>query len=161
MSTTLHHTAHLLALPLPFLLTGYSLAASQNTTPHLLDLPAHTSTPTFREIFLRGAHLVVPLSLTHLAATTYLAYAGPAPQRGPWLTAAAATAFTGLWTAVVMGGNIRRLVAIAGAGREVQEKATADLEARRRIARWTRQNWVRVGAFLVAGLAGLRATLGN
>ncbi|KAF2773284.1 hypothetical protein EJ03DRAFT_323778 [Teratosphaeria nubilosa] len=95
MSTLLHqdtllHTAHLLATPLPFLLTGYTLAASQNTTHHILDLPAHTSTPTSHKIFHRGAQTVIPLSLTHLAATSYLACALPA-QRRSWLTAAAAT----------------------------------------------------------------------
>lgn len=150
-------TSKLIAVPLPFVLAGYSLGFSQNSVPTLYDAPAHISTPAFKRIFTDGATVIVPSALISIASAGYLAYMIP-EQRNIWATAAVACAIPGPWTTFVMGSGIKRLMEISG-DKGKQAKATANLEARQLLIRWVKQNYVRAACFLVAGVAAVRGTL--
>ncbi|KAK5127308.1 hypothetical protein LTR08_004435 [Meristemomyces frigidus] len=155
---TLIQTAKLIAVPLPFALAGYSFAFSQNAVPHLYNHSAEISTPLLKKIYHGGAIIVVPGGLFSLITTAYLAYAIPS-QRTTWTTAAGSLFCLSLWTPLVMiPSNIRRLIEISESPK-MQERASANLEARQLLTKWVQQNYLRVGLLLVAGVAGLKATV--
>lgn len=150
-------TSKLIAVPIPFVLAGYSLGFSQNSVPTFYDVPAEVSTPAFKRVFTDGATVIVPSALISVASASYLAYMIPA-QRNIWAAAAIACAIPGPWTTLIMGRGINRLIEISG-DKGKQEKATANLEARQLLIRWVKQNYVRSACFLFAGVAALRATI--
>ncbi|KXL43603.1 hypothetical protein M433DRAFT_144912 [Acidomyces richmondensis BFW] len=152
------HSAKVIAVPIPFFLAGYSFACSYTAVPALYDQKAEDSTPPFvKLVFLGGGGVVLPSSVLSAAASAYLAYVLPS-QRSFWATAAGALLVPPIWTGLVMKANISRLIEISK-DKSMQEKATANLEARQRLIKWTKQNYVRVAAFMVAGIAAVRATV--
>jgi len=154
---TLLRTAKLIAVPLPFFLSGYSYSFSQNSVPGVLEQPAHVNTPIFNHVFHTGAQVIVPGALLGLATSSYLAYVIPA-QRTLWGAAAIANVAPLLFTQLVMFSGIKRLLAISE-DKKLQEKATANLEHRQLLSRWVTQNYVRAALYAVAGVAALRATV--
>ena len=157
-TATLIQTAKLIAVPLPLILAGYSFGHSQNTVPHLYDQRAEISTPILKKLYYGGATVMVPGGILSLAATLYLAYAIPS-ERSSWATAAGSLLAFSLWTPLVMlPSNITRLLEISGSTK-LQEKASANLEARQLLSKWVQQNYVRAALLFVAGVAGLRATI--
>ena len=54
--------------------------------------------------------------------------------------------------------TIGRLIEIGDSPR-LQEKASANLEARQLLTKWVQQNYVRAALLLFAGITGLRATI--
>ncbi|KAK5677470.1 hypothetical protein LTS10_010042 [Elasticomyces elasticus] len=153
---TLLRNAKAIAVPLPFILAGYSYAFSQNAVPGVLDHPATFNTPVFARVFNAGALIIVPGSLLSAATSGYLAYIIPA-QRQIWGVAAAASIAPLVWTALIMNSGIKRLIAISE-DKAKQEKATANLEHRQLLSKWITQNYMRAGFFFVAGVAAMRAT---
>ncbi|KAK4545608.1 hypothetical protein LTR36_002560 [Oleoguttula mirabilis] len=157
-TSSLIQTAKLIAVPLPLILAGYQFAFSQNAIPPLYDEKAEVSTPIFKRIYHTGATIVVPGSIASLAASAYLAYTIPS-QRSIWGTAVGSLVCFSLWTPLVMKpSNITRLLEISES-KTMQEKASANLEARQLLHKWVSQNYVRMALLLVAGVAGLRATI--
>jgi hypothetical protein len=156
--SNLIRNAKLIAVPIPFILGGYSLSFSQNVIPAIHDHNAAFSTPAFAQVFYAGAKVIPAGSALATAATAYLAYAVPA-QRNLWGAATAAMLFPAfVFTPAVMLGNINRLIEISGS-EEKQGKATVTLEARQRLLKWGRQNYVRALVYFVAGALAVRATL--
>ena len=157
-TATLIQTAKLIAVPLPLILSGYSFSSSQNSVPHLYDQKAEITAPVFKKIYYGGASVMVPGGILSLTATTYLAYAVPS-ERYTWATAAGSLLAFSLWTPVVMlPSTINRLLEISGSSK-LQEKASANLEARQLLTKWVAQNYVRAALLFFAGVAGLRATI--
>ena len=134
-------TAKLIAVPLPWVLAGYSLAFSQNAVPTIYDVPAEVATPVFKQVYHRGAQFVVPGAAVLASAAGYLAYVLP-HQRTQWGVAAVGGLMPIAFTALVMNGGIQRLLTISG-NKTMQEKATANLEHRQLLIRWVKQNYVR------------------
>jgi len=158
-SPHLIHAAKLLAVPLSFALTGFSLAFSTIAVPALYDLPASASAPTLVHIFRQGGTLVVPSTLLLTTTATYLSYIIPR-QRRLWAFVAVAAVLPLPWTtAVMLPSNISRLVEISEGGKAAQDRATANLEARQLLKKWVWQNYVRGGLVLAAGVAAVQATL--
>lgn len=151
-------TAKLIAVPLPLILAGYSFTLSQNAVPALYDQSAEASTPVFKAISAAAGSIVVPGTLLSTAASAYLAYVLP-DQRNLWTTAAAALFALTPYTALrVFPGSANRLIKISG-DKALQGKASANLEHRQLMQKWVRQNYVRVALMVIAGVAGLQATL--
>lgn len=156
-TASLIQTAKLIAVPIPLILAGYSFGFSQNAVPHLYDQQAEISTPIIRKIYYGGAKVMAPGGLLSLASSAYLAYAIPS-QRSYWATAVGSMVIFFLWTPLVMApSNINRLLQISES-KTMQEKASANLEARQLLHKWVNQNYVRMALLLVAGASALRAT---
>ncbi|KAK5126955.1 hypothetical protein LTR85_008313 [Meristemomyces frigidus] len=159
-TSALIQTAKLIAVPIPLVLAGYSLGFSQNAVPQLYDQKAEVSTPILRRIYYDGAKVMAPGGILTFVSSAYLAYAIPA-QRSIWATAVGSMVCFFLWTPLVMApSNINRLLQISE-DKAMQEKASANLEARQLLHKWVNQNYVRMALLLVAGVAGLRATIGS
>lgn len=153
---TLIRSAKLLTIPIPLLLAGWSLGFSRNSVPPLYDQPADISTPIFVRIFYSGGPVILPGSLITQAATAYLTYIEPANRR-IWGFAFGCQVALSLWTWLVMFKGIGRLITISESP-ELQEKATANLEARQLMVRWVKQNYVRSALLAATGFAALGAT---
>jgi len=147
--------AKLIAAPIPFALAGYSFAFSQNAVPLITDQPAEVSTPVFKGIFYEGAKVMGSGGLLTAAASSYLAYAEPAHRRSWGVVVAFSLAFF-VWTPTVMGTGINKLLKISES-KEMQEKATANLEARQLLRTWVIENYVRAALLLGAAVAATSA----
>ena len=150
-------TAKLIAVPLPWVLAGYSLAFSQNAVPTIYDVPAEVATPVFKQVYHRGAQFVVPGAAVLASAAGYLAYVLP-HQRTQWGGAAVGGLMPIAFTALVMNGGIQRLLTISG-NKTMQEKATANLEHRQLLIRWVKQNYVRAIINAAVGVVTLRTAI--
>lgn len=151
-------SAKVIAVPIPFFLAGYSFACSYTAVPALYDQKAEDSTPPFiKHVFFGGGKVVLPSSVLSAAASAYLAYV-LTPERSFWATAAGALLVPPIWTGLVMRANLTKLMEISE-NKAMQERATANLEVRQRLIRWTKQNYVRVASYMVAGMAVVRATV--
>lgn len=137
------------------IMTGYTLALSQNGASQLYDEPARFSTPMFKRIFNTGGRFAIPSSLLNTFSSVYLAYFVPEKRR-LWALVTALTVAMNLWTGFIMMPGIQRLIAISESS-AAQEKADANLEHRQLLIKWVKQNYVRALAMMVGGLAGLQA----
>nr|POF12973.1 hypothetical protein CFP56_10121 [Quercus suber] len=154
--TTIRY-AKLLALPLPFLLGGYSLSLSHAALPAFYDThPTTTSGPLTNTLLSRSGVFTLPLETLSAGAAAYLAYILPA-QRRLWTIAAAATFAAVPYTVLFMvPGTMRRLREIAEST-TLQEKTGANLEFRQVMKRWVGHNYVRVAMFFGGGVVALKA----
>lgn len=156
-TSSLIQTAKLIAVPLPWVLAGYSLAFSQNAVPTIYDVPAEVATPVFKQVYYSGAQFIAPSAAILASAAGYLAYVLP-HQRTEWTAAAVGGLLPIAFTAFVMNSGIQRLIAISG-NKTMQEKATANLEHRQLLIRWVKQNYVRAIINAAVGVVTLRATI--
>ena len=147
--------ARFFAIPTTFMVSGYSIAASQSSVPLVLDQPAAVSTQVFKGVFYRGAMFVAPMQIISAVASGYLAYT--IPEQRTTLAAAAGLSIASLpWTQVVMKKGIDRLLEI---GESATELAKADQtgEVTRLLSTWILQNWVRASLSFSGGIVALWA----
>jgi hypothetical protein len=153
------YIAKLIAIPTPFLLSGYQLASSQNFLPSMLDQSASVTTPIFAKVYYNGLAILAGPMVIGSGAFGYLAYVSRnKSQRNLYAVAGALTIGIGVFTKVFMAGGIDRLIEISKDG-VAQSEAQSRGEALRLLKTWTAQNWLRSGMGLVAGILGLVATL--
>lgn len=149
--------ARFLSIPTAFLMTGYSIAASQSTLPLIYDQPASVSLKIFKGVYQRGAMLVVPGAILSATATAYLAYVYPAQRKA--LGTAAAITFSWLpFTTLLMFKGINRLLEIGGNSIEMQ-KAEQSGEVLTLLKAWALQNAVRGMLAFAGGSITLWASL--
>ena len=113
--------ARFLSIPTTFLMTGYSISASQSASPLIYDQPASVSLKIFKVVYERGAILVVPGAILSTTAMAYLAYTLPAQRKA----LGAAPAITFIWvpfTTLIKFKGIGRLLELGGNSVE-REKA--------------------------------------
>jgi hypothetical protein len=151
--------ARFLSIPTAFMMTGFSIAASQSTLPLIYDQPASVSLKIFKGVYHRGAVMVVPGAIISAAATAYLAYKYPA-QRTALGSAAAVTLSWLPFTLLIMSGGINRLLEIGGNAVEM-EKAERSGEVLKLLKAWTFQNAVRGSLAFIGGSIALWNSLGN
>lgn len=137
---------------------GYGFAFSQNVLPTLYDVKPQISTPAFKQIYYQGAKVVPPTTILAAASAGYLAYVLP-EQRNEYIKVVAASLATQVWTVVVMMPSIKRLLAISEADEKTQGRIEMSLEHRQLMIKWVRQNWVRSGLALFAGVTALRTMM--
>lgn len=126
--------------------------------PPLFDQPPANSATIFREIFYRGATVIVPLALISTATNAYAAYASSVPEvRNLYALAAVAVLAPLPWTALVMTNGIQRLNTIAENKLEQEKASKSEVEGLLRA--WTWQNYVRGTLALVGSIASLYAAL--
>lgn len=150
----------MIAVPLPFLLSGYSFAFSHTALLGTVDMPVEVSTAVLKTAFRTGAQIVPAGAIISSAASAYLAYAFPGPQRSLWALAAAASVSPLVFTRLIMYPGIQRAVAISN-DKALQTKAAASEEHKPLLNGWIMQNYVRVGMFLVASVTAMRASAYN
>ena len=156
-SPTLIHAAKFTSIIPAIFISGYTFMASQNAIPQLYDERPHMSTPIFKRIFHAGGKPAIPLSITSLVSSAYLAYQIP-EKRHLWAAAAASILAIRIYTQMMMPG-INRLIEIADSGTQVQDKVEQTLEHRQLMVRWVKETYVRSVLALGAGLAGLWASI--
>ena len=152
MSTILT-AAQALSFTTSLILAGMNFSASQLTLPTLYPLAPSTSTPIFRNIYLRGAATLVPLGIFSASCSALVAYQHPSPsQQQLWAAAGVATISQLPWTLLVMKGTIDRLnmFAISGKGGGKEEVVVL-------LKRWAWMNFVRGGLAMVGGVVGVFA----
>lgn len=137
---------------------GYGFAFSQSAVPQLYDVKPQISTPVFKQVYYQGAKVVPPATILAAASAGYLAYVVP-EQRREYIKVAAAALATQVWTLVFMLPGIKRLIAISEADEKTQGRIEMSLEHRQLMIRWVRQNWIRTGMSLYAGVTALRAMM--
>ncbi|KAK3707649.1 hypothetical protein LTR37_011997 [Vermiconidia calcicola] len=133
--------ARFLSIPSAFLVSGYSIAASQMAVPLVYEQPASVSAPFLRGVFVRGAAFVVPGAIISSSASAYLAYAIP-EQRTTLATASILTLLPLAFTRLVMMKGIQRLIEISESAAE-QQKGDQNGEVVQLLKAWVAQNWVR------------------
>lgn len=156
-SQTRTHAAKLLSITSSFLIAGYTFGFSQNGVSELYDERPQVGAPIFKRIYNTGGHVAIPLSISSILSSAYLAYVIP-EKRNVWVTATALIVAIRFWTDYVMMPGINRLIRISD-DKRVQEKAEQTLEHRQLMVRWVEQNYLRSAAALLSGLAGLWASL--
>ena len=112
--------ARFLSIPTTFLMTGYSISASQSTLPIIYDQPASVSLKVFEGVYKKGAILVVPGAILSATAMAYLAYVYP-EQRKTYGAAAAVTLTWLPFTTLFMFKGINRLLEIGASSVETQK----------------------------------------
>lgn len=149
--------AKVLSTTSSLVIAGYCLGFSQNGVSELYDERPQTSTAIFKRIYVTGGYVAIPLSITSMISSAYLAYALP-EKRKLWGTAAALILAIRFWTEYVMMPGINRLSVISE-DKRIQEKSEQTLEHRQLMIRWVKQNYVRTAAALGSGLAGICASI--
>ena len=137
---------------------GYGFAFSQSAVPQLYEVKPQISTPVFKQIYYQGAKVVPPAAIIAAASSGYLAYTVP-EQRNEYIKVTAASIATQIWTVVVMLPSIKRLIQISEADEKTQGRIEMSLEHRQLMIKWVRQNWIRTGLSLFAGVTTLSAML--
>lgn len=123
----------------------------------MYELSPETVTKMFARVFYRGSAVVAPLSIVSAIATGTLAYMHP-EQRNIFAAATVATVAPLIWTRVVMGSTVDRLLEL-GNNAAMREKA-GSTEIVALLKSWTAMNFVRSGLGAAGGFIALWAVLG-
>lgn len=153
------YIAKFIAVPTSFLLSSYNAVFSQNVMHHLYQTPPSISAPIFAKIYYLGASTIAPTAASAILAYGYLSYTSVDPsRRAVYVTSAALTFGTLLWTMTSMKPGINRLIEISKS-QQVMSKPGIEAEVVGLLKTWAAQNTFRAALHLTAGVLGYWAVL--
>ncbi|XP_061185744.1 uncharacterized protein LOC133193830 [Saccostrea echinata] len=133
---------------------GCSLYVAVVEAPSRVDLPIHSLWEQWATSFKRGAIFIPILSLCMAMSSGAVYYlSSSSPVRTLWLVPVGSCVFSVIYTAIVMGPEIKILLE-----KDVITKKGNDW-TKQAIARWVRRHYIRVVAILITFLVSVFAAV--